>query len=109
MEEQMGTVVAILSAPTETQVIANFPIYQSQIDRVVDEILSHAWVQDEARYSDRAISPEIAKRAILNVLQQQFEAMLEDWDAEEWLRGDRGTALQQELKGLVDRQANRAA
>jgi hypothetical protein len=109
MEEQMGTVVAILLAPTETQVIANFPIYQSQIDRVVDEILSHGWVQDEARYSDRAISPEIAKRAILNVLQQQFEAMLEDWDAEEWLRGDRGTALQQELKGLVDRQANRAA
>jgi hypothetical protein len=109
MEEQMGTVVAILSAPTETQVIANLPIYQSQIDRVVDGILSHAWVRDEARYSDRAISPEIAKRAILNVLQQQFEAMLEDWDAEEWLRGDRGTALQQELKGLVDRQANRAA
>jgi hypothetical protein len=105
----MGTVVAILSASTETQVVANFPIYQSQIDRVVDEILSHAWVRDEARYSDRAISPEIAKRAILNVLQQQFETMLEDWDAEEWLRGDRGTALQQELKGLVDRQANRAA
>jgi hypothetical protein len=109
MEEQMGTVVAILSAPSEAQLIANFPVYQSQIDRVVEEILSHPWVQDEARYSDRAISPEIAKRAILNILQQQFEAMLEDWNAEEWLRGDRGTALQQELKGLVDRQPGRAA
>jgi hypothetical protein len=109
MEDQMGTVIAILSCPVETQVIANLPIYQSQVDQLTDEILSHTWVQDEARYSDCAISPEIAKRAILNVLQQKFEAMLEDWSAEEWLGGDRGTALQQELKGLADRQTDRAA
>jgi hypothetical protein len=109
MEDRMGNVVAILSCPVETQVIANLPIYQSQVDRITDEILSHPWVQDEARYSDRAISPEIAKRAILNVLQQQFEAMLADWSAEAWLRGDCGTALQQELKGLADRQTDRAA
>jgi hypothetical protein len=38
--------------------------------------------------------------AILNVLAGHWEELLKSWTAEDWLRGDLGTAMQAEIKRL---------
>jgi hypothetical protein len=89
-----------LLPPPETIAVDVLPIYQSQLDRIAAAIEQHPWHQEQVADYGLNPSPRVLRQAVLNVVSQHLEAMLSNWGAEDWLRGDLGTELQAEIKRL---------
>jgi hypothetical protein len=86
--------------PAEMIVVDVLPVYQSQLERITALIAQHHWHQEQVADYGLNPQPKVLRQAVLTVISQQLEAMLVDWGAEDWLRGDLGTALQAEIKRL---------
>jgi hypothetical protein len=86
--------------PAETIAVDVLPIYQSQLERIATAIAQHHWHQEQV--ADYGLNPQsrVLQQALLNVISQHLEAMLVDWVADDWIRGDLGTNLQAEIKRL---------
>lgn len=89
--------------PTEMIAVDVLPVYQSQLERIATAIAQHDWHQEQV--ADYGLNPQgrVLQQAILTTISQHLEAMLVNWGAEDWLRGDLGTALQAEIKRLGNR------
>jgi hypothetical protein len=86
--------------PVETIAVERLPIYQSQLERIAALIAQHHWHQEQVVDYGLNLQPSILHAAIVTVISQQIEAMLSDWTAEDWIRGDLGTNIQAEIKHL---------
>jgi hypothetical protein len=86
--------------PAETITVGVLPIYQSELERVAVVIAQHHWHQEQVTDYGLNPSPRVLRQAVLNIVSQHLEAMLSNWGAEDWLRGDLGTELQAEIKRL---------
>jgi hypothetical protein len=87
-----------LNAPTE--VVATYDLYRSDLERISGLLLNHWWCQEQVQDYGLNVDREILAAAILNVLAGHWEELLKSWTAEDWLRGDLGTAMQAEIKRL---------
>jgi hypothetical protein len=93
----------------EKQVILSVSIYRSDLDHLSQLLLADWWCQEQQRDYTLPLNTAVLSQALLNVIESQVEDMLQSWQAEDWLRGNMGTALQSEIKRLGSFSLDRAA
>lgn len=82
--------------------VLTLSLRESELQDLIDEIENSDWVCGQ-RQDDTNVTRLQIRHALLKVLEEHWDDMLNQWGPEDWMRGDLSRSLQTEILDKHDR------